>query len=160
MLDRVGPALGESTFADGARLRHQSGEMPDSRSSGAPIRVFLACGDDQARHRLSLLLSGSRGIDVVGHAGVGARAIDTAAELQPDTVLVDIDLPGKLGSSATREMAGVCPGASIVVLTSSVRDDLLEAPSPTRDPTGHGYDDLLMAIRTLRAGEITVYPPW
>jgi DNA-binding NarL/FixJ family response regulator len=125
-----------------------------------PIRVYLACADDQARQRLSLLLSGSRDIEVAGYAGRGPQAIKTAAELQPDTILVDIDLPGKLGSPATRELSEACPGASIIVLMSSVRDDLIETPSQQRDPVRQHHDDLLTAIRTLRAGEITVFPPW
>jgi DNA-binding NarL/FixJ family response regulator len=160
MLDRVGPASGKSTYADVARHRPQSGESPDGRSSVDPIKVYLACADDQARHRLSLLLSSSRDVDVVGDAGVGTQAIETAAELQPDAVLVDIDLPGTLDSPATRQLADVCPSASIIVLTSSIRDELIATPAMRRDTAGQSHDDLLMAIRTLRAGEIMVYPPW
>ena len=160
MLDRFGPESRESTHTGLARRWPQSGESPDGPPLADPIRVYLACADDQARQWLSLLLSSSRGIEVAGHAGDGPQAIETAAELQPDTILVDIDLPGRLGSPATRELAQVCPGAAIIVLTSSVRDDLLETPSLRRDPLRQDHDDLLTAIRTLRAGEITVYPPW
>jgi CheY-like chemotaxis protein len=158
MLDRVGPALGKSTYADFARHRTEGGESPDGQQLADPIRVFLACADDQARHQLSLLLSGSPDIAVVGHADTGPQAIETAATLQPDTVLVDIDLPGKHGSAATRELAAVCPHSSIVVLTSSIRDGSPANSSLHGDPAGH--DDLLMAIRTLREGEISLYPPW
>lgn len=160
MLDRLGPELAESTYADLVRRQPQSGESPDGPPLAGPIRVYLACADDQARHWISLLLSSSRDIDVVGHAALGPQAIETAAELKPDTILVDIDLPGELGSPASRELARICPYASVIVLTSSVRDELLDLPSPSSYAVRQRHDDLLTAIRTLRAGEITVYPPW
>ena len=160
MLDRLGPGLGESTNTNLARRQPQSGESLAGPSLAGPITVYLACGDYQTRHRLWLLLSSSLDIEVAGHAGDGLQAIETAAELQPDTILVDIDLPGKLGSPATRGLAEACPGASIIVLTSSVRDDLRETPSMRSYPVGQDHHALFTAIRTLRAGEITVFPHW
>jgi len=63
-------------------------------------------------------------MDVVGIAGDGGEAIDLAAELEPDLVLMDIAMPGLDGVTATREIVSRSPSTRVVMLTGSmVRSD-------------------------------------
>jgi len=70
------------------------------------IRVLIA--DDQAmvREGLSVLLDAQEDIDVVGHAANGQEAIDRAAELRPDVLLMDVRMPVLNGLEATRLIVG------------------------------------------------------
>jgi DNA-binding NarL/FixJ family response regulator len=72
-----------------------------------------------------------QGIDIVGVASTGAEALRLAAELQPDLVLVDIDLGGESGFELTRRLmqeTNVPPWSVILISTHSEADfaDLIE----------------------------------
>ena len=93
-----------------------------------PLRVVVA--DDQAivREGLVLLLGGLPGIEVVGAAGDGQRALELVAEHQPDAILLDLHMPVLDGIGATRRLAAEHPGVAIVVLTTYADDNsVLEA---------------------------------
>ena len=91
------------------------------------MRILLA--DDHALFRdglASLLVAW--GHDVVGQAADGVAAVDLAARLRPDVVLMDVAMPGGGGLGATREIAAATPGVAIVMLTASEDvDDLFAA---------------------------------
>ena len=79
---------------------------------GAPIRILIA--EDQAllRTTLAALLEAEPGMSVVGLAEDGARAVTLAAELRPDVVLMDIQMPGLTGIEATRR---ICADPALAV---------------------------------------------
>lgn len=56
---------------------------------------------------------------IVGEVGTAARGVEAAAELKPDVVLLDLRLPDKPGFAACREITARCPGARVLILTSS-----------------------------------------
>lgn len=91
------------------------------------MRVLIA--DDHALFREGLRsLLQARGIDVVGEAADGERAVEMALEHRPDVVLMDLDMPGLDGLEATRKIAHGAPDVAVVVLTASDDDhDLLDA---------------------------------
>ncbi|GAA1393704.1 response regulator [Catellatospora coxensis] len=91
--------------------------------SGAPVRVLLA--DDQSlfREALAVLLGVRDDIVVVGEAGDGAQALDRAAELRPDVVLMDLRMPVLDGVAATRRMRVEHPGVRVIVLTTFDDDE-------------------------------------
>ena len=56
--------------------------------------------------------------DVVGSVGDGARLLDEAARLQPDVIVLDLNMPGMNGIDACRELARLTPRAKVILLTA------------------------------------------
>ena len=92
---------------------------------GAPIRILIA--EDQAllRTTLAALLESEPGMSVVGLAEDGARAVALAAELRPDVVLMDIQMPGLTGIEATRRICAdpTLAATRVLILTMFEIDD-------------------------------------
>jgi DNA-binding NarL/FixJ family response regulator len=90
------------------------------------MRLLLA--DDHALFRSSLRsLLEARGVEVVGEASDGHRAVELAVSLQPDLVLMDLSMPGLDGIEATRQLKAKMPEVKVVVLTASMEDEDLFA---------------------------------
>ncbi len=87
------------------------------------IRILLV--DDQAlfREGLRTLLSVWPDLDVIAEAGNGQEAIDTAVNLRPDVVLMDLRMPVLDGVAATRRLLEKLPNTKIIVLTTFDDDD-------------------------------------
>ncbi|WP_035855995.1 response regulator [Cryptosporangium arvum] len=83
------------------------------------IRVLLVDDHALVRAGLASLLEDADQIDVVGEAEDGARAIELAASLRPDVVLMDLSMPVMDGVEATRRLLAEQPGSTVLVLTSS-----------------------------------------
>jgi len=123
-------------------------------------RVLLV--DDHALFREGLegLISYQEDFKVVGQAEDAIGAVALAQELRPDVVLMDIDLPGEDGVSATRRIKSVVPGTTVVMLTAyDDTDRLLEALKAG----AQGYllknirsTELLDQLRGLAAGEAPI----
>jgi DNA-binding NarL/FixJ family response regulator len=82
------------------------------------IEVLLADDHQLVRAGLAALLEGTDDLHVVGQAADGRRAVELAAELQPDVVLMDLSMPVMDGVEATRLLLRAQPGCAVVVLTS------------------------------------------
>ena len=82
-----------------------------------PIRVLVV--DDHAlfRRGLEIVLAAEEDIQVVGEAGDGAEAVDKAADLLPDIVLMDVRMPRRGGIEACTSIKEVAPSAKIIMLT-------------------------------------------
>ena len=98
---------------------------PASGPTVAPIRVLIA--EDQAllRSTLAALLQAEPGMSVVGLAEDGVRAVTLAAELRPDVILLDIQMPGLTGIEATRRICAdpALEATRILILTMFEIDD-------------------------------------
>jgi two-component system response regulator NreC len=81
------------------------------------IRVLLA--DDHMLFRAAIknLLLSESDIQIIGEASNSAEAIERAAELRPDVVLMDIGMPGMSSFEATRQMKKARPEVKVVYLT-------------------------------------------
>lgn len=98
---------------------------PGTPDASAPIRLVLA--DDQAlvRGALAALLSLERDVEVVGEVGSGAELIDAVERLRPDVALVDVEMPGLDGISATAELRERVPGCRVLIVTTFGRPGYL-----------------------------------
>ncbi|MFI7697921.1 response regulator [Nonomuraea sp. NPDC049480] len=92
-----------------------------------PIRVLLADDHPVYRDGLALLLGSIPGIDVAGTAATGAEAVEKAADLQPDIVVMDVGMPGLNGIEATRRIVADSPHIGVLMLTMAEDDATLFA---------------------------------
>jgi DNA-binding NarL/FixJ family response regulator len=94
-------------------------------SNEHPIRVLLVDDHELVRMGLRSLLERRADVTVVGEAGTAAAAVQAAAQLHPDIVLMDIRLPDGSGIVASREIRSADPAIRILFLTSYADDDTL-----------------------------------
>jgi DNA-binding NarL/FixJ family response regulator len=88
-----------------------------------PVTVIVADDQSAVREGLVLLLGTLPGIVVAGEAADGNAAADLVAKVQPQVVLMDLNMPGSDGVSATRRITAEHPGTRVVVLTTYADDD-------------------------------------
>ncbi len=93
----------------------------------ARIRIYLADDHELVRRGLLALLSTEPELEVVGVGADGAEAVSQAAALEPDVILMDLQMPRKSGIEAIGEIKEANPHARILVLTSFGDDDLVFA---------------------------------
>ena len=126
------------------------------------VRVLLADDDALMRAGLAVVLDNAGGIDVVGEAPDGIRAVELCRELRPDVVLMDVRMPGIDGIEATRRVVAAGPDTKVLVLTTFRHDEyvwgalragasgyLLKRTSPER---------LVDAVHTVAGGDTLLDP--
>ena len=119
--------------------------------------VLLVDDHPLVRQGLCAVLSSAGDIEVVGEAADGAEAIRLAGGLQPDVVLMDLQMPGMNGIDATRVVVDGRPGIAILVLTMFEDDDMVFS-AVAAGAVGYllkGADgtDILTAVRAAAAGQ-------
>src|SRR5512139_595169 len=92
-----------------------------------PIRVLIADDHPLFRDGLRALLSSIPQTKLVGEAANGEEVLKQATTLQPDVILMDIQMPGVNGVDATKLILRANPDIGIVVLTMFEDDDLVFA---------------------------------
>ncbi len=126
------------------------------------ISILLADDQELVRTGLRMILSAEDDLEVVGEAADGLQAIERAADLQPDVVLMDIRMPQLDGIGATRRITASQPGVRVVMLTTFDRSQLVydslvagasgfllkDAPS----------DQLISGVRAIARGEELLAP--
>lgn len=85
--------------------------------SEVALRVLVADDSNLVRSSLCALLQKHAGWTVCGEATTGVQAIDKAAELKPDVVLLDLSLPDLNGFEAAKRIHECSPGCGIVIVT-------------------------------------------
>ena len=91
------------------------------------IRVLLADDQDLVRSGFSLILSMEDDVEVVGEAKNGQEAVELAQSLQPDVVLMDVQMPVLDGITATATVVSEHPATRVLILTTFDREDYLFA---------------------------------
>ncbi|HEY2306150.1 MAG TPA: response regulator transcription factor [Streptosporangiaceae bacterium] len=122
--------------------------------------------DDQAllRTAFSSLIDAEDDLEVVGEAADGRQAVERAASLAPDVVVMDVRMPVMDGIEATRQItSGQGPsGARVLILTTFDLDEYvfeaLRAGASGFALKSRPLDELLNAIRTVAAGEALLAP--
>jgi two-component system nitrate/nitrite response regulator NarL len=93
-----------------------------------PVRIVLADDHPIVRSGLRTLLESEPGLAVIGEATNGREALEMAARLRPDLLLLDVSMPQMTGIEALREMAASSGGVRTILLTASLdRAGMLEA---------------------------------
>jgi pilus assembly protein CpaE len=89
------------------------------------IRVLIVDDIPETRDHLSKLLGFESDIEVVGTAASGREAIEVAAKLTPDVILMDINMPDMDGISATERLSAEVPAAAVVMMSVQGEADYL-----------------------------------
>src|SRR5215204_6390275 len=122
--------------------------------AGEKIRVLIVDDVSETRENVKKLLQFESDVDVVGIARTGKEAIQVSQELNPDVVLMDINMPDMDGIAATEAIRAKQPAVQVVILSvqsdqNYMRKAMLAGARDflTKPPMG---DELISAIR--RAG--------
>jgi len=127
-----------------------------------PIRIVIADDHTVLRAGLRALLEAEPDIEVVGEAEDGVDCVGRAVELEPDVILLDINMPHCNGLEALAQIHDICPDTKVLVLT--MLDDMVYLRQVIASG-GAGYvlkqaagDELLSAIRTVQDGGVFLHP--
>ncbi|MCC6870168.1 MAG: response regulator transcription factor [Burkholderiales bacterium] len=100
--------------------------MEQAMGSQSPaLRLLIVDDQPLIRRALALTLCEAPGIEVVGEAADGHDAINKAASLEPDVIIMDLQMPHVGGVVATRKITARQPDTRVVVLTTFDHDDLV-----------------------------------
>jgi DNA-binding NarL/FixJ family response regulator len=126
------------------------------------IRVLVVDDHPVLRNGLEQLVAGAGDMEVVGSAADGGAALEQVRATSPDVVLMDLQMPGVDGVTATRTILAETTGTQVLVLTSFSDGERIVA---ALDAGAVGYllkdadpDDVLDGIRAVSRGESPIHP--
>lgn len=127
-----------------------------------PIRILITDDHTLFRDGLRALLDSAADAEVIGEAASGEEAVAKAAALQPDAVLMDIQMPGLNGIEATRRILRASPHIGVIVVTMFEDEDSVFAAvrAGARGYILKGADqsEMLRAVRAVASGEALFGP--
>jgi DNA-binding NarL/FixJ family response regulator len=122
-----------------------------------PIRVLLVDGFEPYRKRTAAIFRKQPGFEIVGQAADGREAIQKAADLKPDVIVLEVALPTLNGIEVTREILSISPHSKIVFVTGN---DFPQVVREALDAGAMGYvissdaaGELLAAITSVLLGK-------
>ena len=133
---------------------------PDRRAAGEKTHILIV--DDHALMRVGMrnILEREPDFVVVGEADDGRSAIEAAAELSPDIILMDLSLPAPGGIETTQRIKRELPATGIIILAVDEDEDALfdaiRAGAAAFILKDVGPDDLVTIIRRVGMGEFLI----
>lgn len=132
--------------------------MTQAGNGVGPVRVLIADDHPVFRDGLATLLEPHPDIEVVGRAADGAEAVALAAELRPDVVVMDIQMPQVNGIEATRRVLAADPSVGVLVFTMGEDDSTLlsamRAGARGYLVKGASQEEVTRAITSVHAGGV------
>lgn len=126
------------------------------------LRILLVDDQPLIRHGFATILGSEPGLEVVGGAADGAEAVERAAELDPDVICMDVQMPVMDGIEATRRIVASGSRAAVLILTTFDRDDFL---FQTLQAGASGFllktaeaEELIRAVQVLGQGDALLDP--
>jgi DNA-binding NarL/FixJ family response regulator len=120
-------------------------------------RILLADDHTIFRYGLRAMLSSLPEYEVVGEATTGEEAVALTAELRPDVILMDVQMPGKGGIEATRRILETSPGMGVIVVTMFEDDDsvfaAMRAGARGYVLKGADKEEVFTVVRAVARGE-------
>src|SRR3989442_6098348 len=98
---------------------------PRPRRKSRIARLVIADDHDLARAGLHTMLTGQRGLELVGEAKNGREALELCHRLQPDLALLDVRMPEMDGLTTCRNIKQECPATSVILITMHANTDYL-----------------------------------
>jgi DNA-binding NarL/FixJ family response regulator len=143
----------ESWLANGYKYR-TLGDVPAVRFK--PVRILIADDHEAVRRGLRAILVSCDGIEVCGEAVNGRDAVEKAAELKPDLVILDVTMPILGGLEAAAQIIKILPRVPILIFSMHESRQLLEEAQRIGArgyvTKGEAGDDLLNAVQALLQG--------
>jgi len=126
------------------------------------IRIVIADDHPVVRQGLATVLGQEEGLEVVGQAANGLEAVDQARKLQPDIILMDLQMPEMDGVEAIQQIRTETLDIGIIILTTYDTDDYIFRGI---EAGARGYllkdsppEEVLKAIHTVHKGESMIQP--
>lgn len=129
--------------------------------SDQPIHILIADDHPVFRFGLRALLEVQPDMVVVGEAENGRAAVQMAQSLQPDLLLLDINMPGLNGIEATKQITAVDPHPAVLIITMLDDDTVFTAMQAGARGfllKGAEGNETLRAIRAVANGEVIFSP--
>jgi DNA-binding NarL/FixJ family response regulator len=127
-----------------------------------PLTVVIADDHQFFRDGVRALLDAQPGMECVGEAATGEEAVRLAAELQPDVVLMDVQMPAMSGVEATRQIVSSSPQIRVLVVTMFEDDHLVFAAMRAGARgyllKGTRHEDMVRAILAVGSGDAIFSP--
>jgi DNA-binding NarL/FixJ family response regulator len=94
-------------------------------NSSPPKRVVLCDDHEIVREAVKARMASTTGVEIVGEAETGEEVVQVVMDLEPDVAIVDVELPGKDGIEATKDILKVRPETRVIIFTAHAQPDLL-----------------------------------
>jgi DNA-binding NarL/FixJ family response regulator len=128
----------------------------------SPTRVLIADDHPTFRRGLGSLLESLPDVELVGEADDGESAVSMTAQIKPDVVVMDLNMPRLNGIEATRRIIADDPSAAIIVLTMLDEDEsvfaAMRAGARGYIVKGADTDDVLRAVESVARGDLVFGP--
>ncbi len=127
-----------------------------------PIRILLADDHPVVRDGLAAILGTQPDFVIVGQASTGVEAVQLAAQLHPDVILLDLEMPGMDGVEALRRIRAARAEAQVIVFTAFDADERIlgavQAGAKGYLLKGAPRDELFKAVRVVGEGGSLLQP--
>jgi DNA-binding NarL/FixJ family response regulator len=126
------------------------------------IRILLADDHKIVRDGLRTLIGKEAGMEVIGEAENGRKALKMAEKIRPNVVIIDVTMPDMNGIEATKKMVTEIPGVKVIAL--SMHSDrrfvlgMLEAGASGYLMKDCAFDELAKAVRSVSTGQTYLSP--